>query len=260
VLEAWQINPKVHIMHKEPENPINQSIIPHWFWILFIIILATWLLGPRIVHILGGSEPPKNAGEFGDQFGVINALFSGLAFLGVLVSIFIQGKEFRSQLREMAKNALEMEKQSCTYQEQLKVFQLQNDLLSRQLVNTQVEERLAAQPFIVLKCNSQGRLLFLTAQNYGSIAYGIELKISNALFSKTLKSAVLIPGGEVGINDALDSEIPSTDTCIILDCSYTTRSGHPVKETFTLPKNLDRLTLHSDMNVIGKEIRAGVEI
>ena len=45
--------------------------------------------------------PPKGAGEFGDTFGLAGAVFSGLALLGVALAIYIQNREFSSEIREL---------------------------------------------------------------------------------------------------------------------------------------------------------------
>jgi hypothetical protein len=47
---------------------------------------------------------PSSAGEFGDMFGAVNALFSGLAFAGVAYAIFLQQQALEIQ-REDTKKA-----------------------------------------------------------------------------------------------------------------------------------------------------------
>lgn len=43
----------------------------------------------------------QTSGTFGDTFGALNALFSGLAFAGVIVTILIQKSELENQMTEM---------------------------------------------------------------------------------------------------------------------------------------------------------------
>jgi len=45
--------------------------------------------------------PIKNRGEFGDMFGAVNALFSGLAFAGLIFTIHVQRKELSLQREEL---------------------------------------------------------------------------------------------------------------------------------------------------------------
>jgi hypothetical protein len=51
-----------------------------------------------------------NAGAFGDSFGMLTSFFSGLAFAGVLLTLYIQGKELSLQRLEMAKSNRSQEK------------------------------------------------------------------------------------------------------------------------------------------------------
>ena len=51
-------------------------------------------------------------GEFGDSFGPVNALFSGLAFLGVIVAIILQGRELTLQREELKGQRSVMQKES----------------------------------------------------------------------------------------------------------------------------------------------------
>jgi hypothetical protein len=46
--------------------------------------------------------PVRNRGEFGDMFGAVNALFSGLAFAGLIFTMHVQRKELSMQRQELA--------------------------------------------------------------------------------------------------------------------------------------------------------------
>lgn len=49
-------------------------------------------------------------GQFGDLFGAVNALFSGLAFGGVIYAIFLQRNELSLQRRELELTRVELRK------------------------------------------------------------------------------------------------------------------------------------------------------
>lgn len=51
---------------------------------------------------------PDSAGEFGDMFGGINALFSGLAFVGVIYAILLQRRELQLQREELGHTRAEL--------------------------------------------------------------------------------------------------------------------------------------------------------
>lgn len=66
-----------------------------------LFVIGAWLLTPwALTHVLKISEL-THRGVFGDMFGSINALFSGLAFVGVIVAILLQKEELEEQRREL---------------------------------------------------------------------------------------------------------------------------------------------------------------
>jgi hypothetical protein len=60
-----------------------------------LIIISLWVL---TFFILKGDD---NRGTLGDMFGTINALFSGLAFAGIIFTILLQRKELKLQRDEL---------------------------------------------------------------------------------------------------------------------------------------------------------------
>lgn len=53
-------------------------------------------------------------GQFGDMFGGITSLFTGLAFAGVIVTIWLQSHELKLQRRELIETKAEFKKQNLT--------------------------------------------------------------------------------------------------------------------------------------------------
>lgn len=75
-----------------------------WFLIMLIVlfVVVLWLLNWwYLVDI-------EDRGTFGDMFGGINALFSGLAFAGVIYAILLQRRELELQRRELELNRSEL--------------------------------------------------------------------------------------------------------------------------------------------------------
>lgn len=56
-------------------------------------VLALWLLTPWVLALF--SDPPN--GTISDAFGAVNTLFTGLAFAGVVATLFLQQKELKNQ-------------------------------------------------------------------------------------------------------------------------------------------------------------------
>tara|TARA_R110002073_G_scaffold177188_12_gene335175 strand:- start:8884 stop:9735 length:852 start_codon:yes stop_codon:yes gene_type:complete len=77
-------------------------------------VAISFLLGAGLVALLGliplfifGAV--KTANEFGDSFGFINAVVSGLAFSGVLLTLHLQRREMREQREELRRSATAQE-------------------------------------------------------------------------------------------------------------------------------------------------------
>ncbi|MEQ8908768.1 MAG: putative phage abortive infection protein [Vicingaceae bacterium] len=72
-------------------------------WVLpFISILAGFFVIGFWLFNWYYLESNVDRGTFGDMFGFANSLFSGLAFIGIIVTILLQGKELSLQRKELA--------------------------------------------------------------------------------------------------------------------------------------------------------------
>lgn len=74
---------------------------------VFIGIISTWAISGLIIYY--SFNDSSDRGTFGDMFGAINALFSGLALFGVIVTILIQQKELHLQRKELTETRLEFQ-------------------------------------------------------------------------------------------------------------------------------------------------------
>lgn len=63
--------------------------------LICLFVFGAWFI---TLYLLQGDE---NRGTFGDMFGSVNALFSGLAFGGVIYAILLQRKELKLQRKEL---------------------------------------------------------------------------------------------------------------------------------------------------------------
>jgi hypothetical protein len=93
---------------------------------VFGIVIAAWCLFWLMVWLFVNKE---QRGVFGDMFGAVNALFSGLAFAGIIYTILLQREELEAQRHELELTRGELE---LTRGE----FERQNDTLSRQRFET----------------------------------------------------------------------------------------------------------------------------
>ncbi len=76
------------------------------FTALIIFTIAIWFLSA--IGIMFFLDDWSDRGTFGDLFGAVNALFSGLAFAGLLYSLIENRKQISSQQEELLINRKEL--------------------------------------------------------------------------------------------------------------------------------------------------------
>ena len=89
-----------------------------WIWIVVAIIgvLAAWGLSWWLIH--KNIDCSTERGTFGDMFGAVNALFSGLAFAGLIATLLYQKEELKLQRKELNEQKLEFREQNKTLKRQ----------------------------------------------------------------------------------------------------------------------------------------------
>lgn len=92
-----------------------------YIFILFLVIFCLWFLYPAVAGIQKDMffNSVFGVNEFGDMYGSLNTLFSGLAFSGVIVSIFLQSAELRATRAEMKAQVVQFEHQTEAMQKQV---------------------------------------------------------------------------------------------------------------------------------------------
>ncbi len=92
-----------------------------------LIIVGVLIIAPIIIY--SNIDNWSDRGTFGDSFGIVNALFSGLAFAGIIYTILLQRIELKLQRQELKETRLELkraadsqEKNSKSFDEQIKIM------------------------------------------------------------------------------------------------------------------------------------------
>jgi len=98
------------------------------FVLIAIIVIVIQILGGFAIHHLVESE---QRGTFGDMFGAVNTLFSGLAFAGVIYAIILQREELRLQREELTLTREELAKSAVAHQESANLLKQQVALQSK---------------------------------------------------------------------------------------------------------------------------------
>lgn len=83
----------------KPRNPKLTGPV-----LLALLVVVVWAVSGVLIYIYAG----EGRGLFGDMFGAINALFSGLAFAGVLYAILLQRTDLKLQRHEFELSRAEM--------------------------------------------------------------------------------------------------------------------------------------------------------
>lgn len=112
---------------------------PSWAKTAIAAIFLSWLLLPLII-VLCYRRFPNDAGAFGDIFGSVNALFAGLAFFGIIVTIILQKQE-------LAQNTAELRNSARALHEQVELMQLSARLSALPEFIEQEKQRLSGLDF-----------------------------------------------------------------------------------------------------------------
>ena len=99
-----------------------------WSWLVpavLIVVVILVMIGAGL-YIPEVYNKPNSAGEFGDMFGGVNALFSGLAFVGVIYAILLQRRELQLQREELEYTRFELKGQKEQLEAQNQTFRQQS--------------------------------------------------------------------------------------------------------------------------------------
>ncbi len=108
------------IQEKFNKHPYTYAIISILLFFVLYFLLVRFFY-PEIEH----------SGLFGDMFGGINALFSGLAFLGVIYAIILQKEELRLQRKELKMTREELKRTAEAQEKSEQALSRQADSLKQ---------------------------------------------------------------------------------------------------------------------------------
>lgn len=120
MINLLRYQPSNHSAHRRDFGGFRTILI------VFSLISAIWIISAWVLY----DDP--NRGTFGDMFGAINSLFSGLALTALVFAGIQQRKEIELQRyeigftrNEMTEQRLELKKQTATAEEQLSIARRQ---------------------------------------------------------------------------------------------------------------------------------------
>ena len=116
---------------------------------VLIIEVVYWIAVAALV------EKPDSAGTFGDMFGALNTFFAGLAFLGVVFTIYTQVTQASDARREQT--------------ESLRLIQAEVAILREDIELQRRRDKVEAGPFFELtSCSQSGQSLDFKVKNVGA--------------------------------------------------------------------------------------------
>jgi hypothetical protein len=118
----------------KPNAPMENEEIPSKeiktrpLIIAFIIVTLAW--GCSYLAMLLFISDWNERGTFGDSFGAINSLFSGLAFAGIIYTITLQKQELSLQRQELADTRIELRRSADAQEKSEEAFKKQIEVMN----------------------------------------------------------------------------------------------------------------------------------
>ena len=114
--------------------------------ILIIVVVIIWIASA--LFIIYGLDNWSDRGTFGDLFGAVNGLFSGLAFAGLIYTIVLQKRDLEMQRNEIKLNRSELKKSA-------KAQEMSEKALTEQVEQMKITSKLNALNTIINYYNLQ---------------------------------------------------------------------------------------------------------
>ncbi|RZK60443.1 MAG: hypothetical protein EOO91_01370 [Pedobacter sp.] len=136
-----------------------------------IVILILWLLNLIVLikhHSNAANSPIGDRGTFGDMFGAVNSLFSGLAFGGIIWTILLQRNELKLQREESKQSRDEAIEQNKT----LRLQRFENTFFNMLTLQNEIVKSLQTPRFtgrLVISQAQKDLFAFLSIENYNKL-------------------------------------------------------------------------------------------
>lgn len=117
---------KVNYIKSRYCNMENSNNDDKWLcqlmWAIGFVLLVMMLSAFIVIKLIEGWD---HRGQFGDLFGVVNALFSGLAFAGLIITIRQQHIDLKYQYQAIEQTNQEMQNQTAEFDKQNETLRIQ---------------------------------------------------------------------------------------------------------------------------------------
>ena len=116
-MSYMKTNEKLHGLKKSEDKWLCSMMWAIGF-VLFVMLLSAFLIF-KCINDWG------QRGQFGDLFGVVNALFSGLAFAGLIITIRQQHLVLEYQRQTIIQTQFELQNQTTEFDEQKETLRIE---------------------------------------------------------------------------------------------------------------------------------------
>lgn len=104
---------------------MNEKELNKWLRITLAMVFVLWLAVPITIMCL--TKVPANAGEIGDVFGSVNALFTAVAFAFLVYTSLLQREDLRIQMKDFELTRDELKKSAEAQRELVTLTKTQID-------------------------------------------------------------------------------------------------------------------------------------
>lgn len=152
----------------EPETTSKKDTYT-LLYVLIGVVIILWVISWLSIQGFYGWSVDNNRGTFGDMFGAVNALFSGLAFAGLIFTIRLQRKDINIQLDDFRRQTKVLQAQSDEAKRTADQLEQQQNIMNYQLVQSIVNN------LIEIKNGMHFSMVIKIDGNQYSNEYGNEL-------------------------------------------------------------------------------------
>ena len=100
----------------------NNKLLRNFQWAIILVLFIMFISALCIFKCIDSWD---HRGQFGDLFGVVNALFSGLAFAGLIITIRQQHQDLEYQKQAIEQTNLEMKSQTKEFDKQNETLRIE---------------------------------------------------------------------------------------------------------------------------------------
>jgi len=113
---------------------------------MFFAVFIIWIASAILIYFSYSNWADR--GTFGDMFGAVNALYSGLAFAALIYTIFMQREEIKMNRQEIVLNRKELKKATVAQQQA-------QETLKEQVIQTHLTAKINAMSTVINYYNTQ---------------------------------------------------------------------------------------------------------